>query len=77
MALSIIIIPLLVILILLLLAPITIYINTIKDQYHVEFLKILRVSLLRDAKAILKIKLKLLFIHFDFYPLKKTELKKL
>ncbi len=67
-----IIIALLILFILyLLLAPIRLIINTDKNQYFVEQKGLLKANLEADEKEVFKIRLKVLFFNFNFYPLKK------
>jgi hypothetical protein len=55
----------------LLLVPIILFIDTNTNQYYIQFKGLAKVSIEANEEEILKIKLKLLFMNFDFYPLTK------
>lgn len=55
----------------LLLIPITLYIDTTTNQYYIQLHGLLKASILEDKKELLKINLKVFFLNFYFYPLKK------
>ncbi|MDJ0646860.1 MAG: hypothetical protein QNJ57_12835 [Flavobacteriaceae bacterium] len=81
MLLTVILSLLLLMLIYLLLAPIILYINSSDNDYYVRLPGILKACLLADKEEVLKVKIKILFMSFYFYPLRKDkapkELKKI
>lgn len=64
---------LIVLVICLLLVPIILFIDTNTNQYYVQFKGLAKVSMEANEEEFLKIKLKLLFMNFDFYPLTKNK----
>ena len=58
-------------LIYLLLIPIIIVIDTVNNQYYVQMKGLLKANVLPDENEILKVRLKIFFLRFNFYPLKK------
>ena len=57
----------------LLLLPIVIVIDTISDQYYVHLKGLAKANVIADEKELFKIKLKVFFFNFSFYPLKKKK----
>lgn len=55
----------------LLLVPIQIYINTANNQYYLQLKGVARANLEGDTEEVIRIKLKVFFTNFYFYPLKK------
>lgn len=62
----------------LLFVPIILFIDTNTNQYYIQFKGLAKVSIEANEDEFLKIKLKLFFMNFDFYPLKehKKQVKK-
>ena len=56
-----------------LLAPLVFYINTSNNDYYFKFGGLLKACILADKKELLKIKLRVLFVNFYFYPLRKSK----
>lgn len=59
-----------------LLAPIALHINTTKNEYYVQLLGLAKASIEEHEKELLRIKLKVLFFNFYFYPLRKNDDRK-
>ncbi len=55
----------------LLLAPIVLHIDTATDQYYVNLKGLAKATLIKEEKEFLKVKLTVLFMNFNFYPLRK------
>jgi len=55
-----------------LLAPIALYINTTKNEYYIKLPGLAKASIEEHKKELLRIKLKVLFLNFYFYPLRKN-----
>lgn len=55
----------------LLLAPIVLFIDTATNQYYVRLKGLAKLNIEPDEKELLRIKLKIFFLSFYFYPLKK------
>jgi len=62
---------LIVLVIFLLLAPIILFIDTNTNQYYIQLKGLAKLNFEADEDEFLKIKLKLFFMNFDFYPLRK------
>ena len=60
----------------LLLVPIIFFINTRKHQYYLQIVGLAKVYVESDEEQWVKLKLKLLFFNFTFYPLKTLMSKK-
>ncbi len=71
MLLYILIIALLLIVIYLLFVPITLHIDTAREQYFLKIKGLAKARILKDELEIIRINLKVVFFNFDFYPLKK------
>ena len=71
MLLTIIILIVIVFLIYLLLMSIIIVIDTVNNQYYVQIKGLVKANVMPDENEILKIRLKIFFLRFSFYPLKK------
>lgn len=54
-----------------LLMPVVIYINTDKDQYYLRLKGLAKVSVEKHDEELLQLKLRMFFLNFYFYPLKK------
>ncbi len=52
------------------LAPIILYIDTQNDKYFIQQQGIIKASVLGDKKEVFKIKLNILFLNFNVYPLR-------
>ena len=59
----------------LLLAPIVLYINTITNQYYLQFKGLAKATFESDKEELVCIRLKVLFLNFSFYPLRKSSSK--
>lgn len=61
-----------------LLVPIVLFIDTKTNQYYIHFKSLAKISIEGNEEALIKIKLKLFFLNFDFFPLKtnKKNIKK-
>jgi len=55
-----------------LLAPIALHINTTKNEYFIQLPGLVKASIEEHKKELLRIKLKVLFLNFYFYPLRKN-----
>ena len=55
----------------LLFVPVVFFIDTTTNEYYIQLRGLAKVSIVADAKEVLKIKLKITFFNFYFYPLKK------
>lgn len=62
----------------LLFVPIILFIDTNTNQYYIQFKGLAKVSVEANEEEILKLKLKVLFMNFDFFPLRehKKQIKK-
>jgi len=60
----------------LLFVPIVLYLDTFSNQYYVQLKGLVKASFEADEEDIIRIKLRLLFINFNFYPLKKFKQRK-
>jgi len=69
---TIVLIVFLVIIMFLLLMPIVLFVDTSKQQYYLQLKGLAKANLEADKHELIRIKLKLLFFSFYFYPLKKT-----
>ena len=61
---------LLFIIIYLLFVPISLYINTARNQYFLKIKGLAKGSIVEDELEVIKIHLKVMFFNFEFYPLK-------
>jgi hypothetical protein len=61
----------LLLIIYLLWAPITLYIDTSANQYFVRLQGIMKASIEGDPSKVIRIRLQILFLNFNFYPLMK------
>ncbi|PWL37639.1 hypothetical protein DKG77_15180 [Flagellimonas aquimarina] len=59
-----------------LLVPIDFYINTERDEYYLRLKGLATVSMEHDQEEVIKLKLKTLFFHHYFYPLRGKSSKK-
>lgn len=50
---------------------IIIVIDTVNNQYYVQIKGLVKANVMPDENEILKIRLKIFFLRFSFYPLKK------
>lgn len=75
MGLTIFLIVLLLVVIYLLVMPIVLLIDTTTDQYFIQFRGLAKASLEAHEEEILRVKLKVFFLKFYFYPLKKINFK--
>lgn len=57
----------------LLFVPVTLHIDTNKNQYYIQVLGLFKMSALADEKEALKIKIKICFVTYYLYPLKKKK----
>ncbi len=55
----------------LLFVPVELFIDTTTNEYYIQLKGLAKASVVTDAKEVLKIKLKITFFNFYFYPLKK------
>ena len=81
MVLSIVLIIFLMLITYLLFVPIKFYVNTTTQQYYLQILGLVKVSIEADETQLIRLNLKVLFFRFFFYPLKaigssKEEIKK-
>ena len=60
-----------ILLIYLLWMPIIIKIDTVTSEYFIQFKGLAKASILGDKQELIKIKLKVLFMNFDLFPLQK------
>jgi len=67
---------LLILVICILLIPMVLYINTITNQYYLQAGILAKASLEGDQEELVRIRLRVLFLNFSFYPLKKSTTKK-
>ena len=75
-ALLVIIILLLLLVAYLLWMPIVLKIDTDTNEYYLQLKGLAKASLIGDEKEVLKVKLNVLFLHFNFYPLRKKAASK-
>jgi len=61
----------------LLLVPIILYIDTITNQYYLQLKGLAKASIEDDKEELIRIRLKVFFLNFSFYPLKKSVSKKI
>ncbi len=57
----------------LLFIPIEVYFNTITNQYYLRLRGLVKVSMESDEEELLRIRIKVFFRNFHFYPLQKIE----
>ena len=55
----------------LLFVPVVFFIDTTTNEYYIQLKGLAKASIVTDTKEVLKIKLKITFFNFYFYPLKK------
>lgn len=60
----------------LLFAPIIVHVNTIDDLYYFQYSGLMKASVIADKEELVKIKLSVFFMSFDFYPLRKKKKSK-
>ena len=60
----------------LLFLPIIIYIDTTSNQYYIQFKGVFKISFEKHDLEIFRLRLKILFFNFYFYPLKIKTIKK-
>ncbi|NNJ80870.1 MAG: hypothetical protein HKP11_01635, partial [Flavobacteriaceae bacterium] len=75
-ALLVIIILLLLLLGYLLWMPVVLKIDTDTNEYYLQLKGLAKASVLGDDKEVLKVKLNVLFLNFNFYPLRKRKASK-
>lgn len=56
--------------------PIVLKIDTATNEYYLQFKGLAKVSVLGDEKEVIKIRLDVLFTHFNLFPLRKRTRKK-
>jgi len=71
MALFIILCLLVALVVYLLFVPLVLYLDTFSNQYYVQIRGLVKANIEADKDEIVKVKMRLLFMHFEFYPLKK------
>ena len=76
MLLTVIIILLLSLFLYLLFIPIIMVIDTRNNRYYIQLKGLAKANVMADEKELLKIKLRMLFFNFNFYPLKKKSIVK-
>ena len=64
---------LILVVIYLLLVPIILFINTQTNEYYIQLRGLAKASIQTDKKEILKVKIKVLFMNYNFYPLKRKK----
>lgn len=57
-------------------APIILYVDTAVNKYYVQIKGLVRADVLEDKKEVLRIRLRILFMRFSFYPLRTKPSKK-
>lgn len=60
----------------LLLMPIVLCIDTTKNLYYLQFWGLAKASFQSDEKELIRIRFKVFFLEFSFYPLRKSDSKK-
>ena len=60
----------------LLFAPIIVHVNTIDNSYYFQYSGLMKASVIADKDELIKIKLSVFFMSFDFYPLRKKKKSK-
>ncbi|WP_340202257.1 hypothetical protein [Ascidiimonas sp. W6] len=60
----------------LLFVPVIISIDTVNQNYYLQVKGLAKVFITGDEKQLIKVKLKIFFLNFNFYPLKKKTTKK-
>ncbi|WP_339754322.1 hypothetical protein [uncultured Winogradskyella sp.] len=73
MLLFILLIVLLLVVIYLLFVPITLYINTAREEYFIQIKGLAKASIEEDKLEVVKVHLKVLLFNFKFYPFKKIK----
>ncbi|WP_273565695.1 hypothetical protein [Maribacter halichondriae] len=56
----------------LLLVPIILYIDTTTNQYYIQLLGLAKASIQGDKEELICIRLKVFFLNFSLYPLRKS-----
>jgi len=56
--------------------PMVLYINTITNQYYLQLKGLARASIEGDKEELIRIRLKVFFLNFNFYPFKGTDRSK-
>jgi len=56
-----------------LLVPIIIFIDTNTNQYYIHLKSLAKISIEGNEESLIKIKLKLFFLNFNFFPLRKNK----
>lgn len=64
---------LILVVIYLLLMPIILFIDTQTNEYYIQLRGLAKASIQADKKEVLKVKMKVLFLNFKFYPLKRKK----
>lgn len=73
MVLAVVLILLFLLLIYLLVAPLVLYIDTVSNTYYFQYKGVAKATVLADEKEVIKIRLHVFFIRFNFYPLRKKK----
>ncbi|WP_299215347.1 hypothetical protein [uncultured Aquimarina sp.] len=76
MVLTVVLISLFIIAIYILLLPIVICVDTNANEYYIQLKGLAKASIEEDKEEVIRIKLKMLFLNFHFFPLKKIGLVK-
>jgi hypothetical protein len=77
MLLYVIIILFVCLLVYLLFAPILIVVDTNGNRYYLEYKGLLKASLLGDEEEVIKVRFRIIFFSFDWYPLKERRQKQI
>lgn len=64
-----------VVVVYILLRPVVLYINTITNQYYLQLKGLAKASIEGDKEELVRVRLKVLFLNFSFYPLRKSNSK--
>lgn len=56
--------------------PIVLFIDTATNQYYLQFWGLAKASIQSDEEELIRIRLKVFFLNFSFYPLRKSGSKK-
>jgi hypothetical protein len=64
---------LILVVIYLLLIPIIVFIDTQTNEYYIQLLSLAKASIQADKQEVVKVKMKVLFLNFKFYPLQRKK----
>ena len=64
---------LILVVIYLLLMPIILFVNLQTNEYYVQLQGLIKASIQADEKEVLRVKIKVLFLNFKFYPLRRKK----